>query len=197
MPKIVDHAERRREVLDATWRVIGREGLEAATVRRIAAEAGCSIGVLAHYFQDKEDILISAHQLAFARARQRILDATQDVTGLAALRCAMLEALPLDAERLLEAQVDVSFLGQTVGNAHLRDVRSASNAGSRLLWEGFVTQAQEAGEVRDSEEPDLVVDELMALIESLSIQALITPERTTPEHQMFLVDRLLARVSAG
>ena len=37
MPKIVDHAERRREVLDATWRVIGREGLEAATVRRIAA----------------------------------------------------------------------------------------------------------------------------------------------------------------
>ena len=66
MPKIVDHAERRREVLDATWRVIGREGLEAATVRRIAAEAGCSIGVLAHYFQDKEDILISAHQLALS-----------------------------------------------------------------------------------------------------------------------------------
>lgn len=197
MPKIVDHAERRREVLDATWRVIGREGLEAATVRRIAAEAGCSIGVLAHYFQDKEDILISAHQLAFARARQRILDATQDRTGLTALRCAMLEALPLDAERILEAQVDVSFLGQTVGNAHLREVRSASNAGSRMLWEGFVIQAQEAGEVRDSEEPDLLVDELMALIESLSIQALITPERTTPEHQLLLVDRLLSRISVG
>ena len=93
--------------------------------------------------------------------------------------------------------MDVSFLGQTVGNAHLREVRSESNAGSRELWEGFVTQAQEAGEVGDSEEPDLVVDELMALIESLSIQALITPERTTPEHQMFLVDRLLSRISTG
>ncbi len=195
MPKIVDHAERRREVLDATWRVIGREGLEAATVRRIAAEAGCSIGVLAHYFQDKEDILISAHQLAFARARQRILDATRDRTGLTALRAAVLEALPLDAERLLEAQVDVSFLGQTVGNEHLREVRSASNAGSRLLWRSFVVQAQEAGEVPASAEPDLLVDEIMAWIESLSIQALITPERTTPEHQLLLVDRLLARIS--
>lgn len=197
MPKIVDHAERRREVLDATWRVIGREGLEAATVRRIAAEAGCSIGVLAHYFQDKEDILISAHQLAFARARQRILDATQDRTGLTALRSAMLEALPLDAERLLEAQVDVSFLGQTVGNAHLREVRSVSNAGSRLLWGSFVTQAQEAGEVLPSEDPGLVVDEILALVESLSIQALINPERTSPEHQLLLVDRLLARISVG
>ena len=197
MPKIVDHAERRREVLDATWRVIGREGLEAATVRRIAAEAGCSIGVLAHYFQDKEDILISAHQLAFARARQRILDATEHRTGLTALRCAMLEALPLDAERLLEAQVDVSFLGQTVGNAHLREVRSASNTGSRLLWGSFVAQAQEAGEVPASEEPDLVVDEILALVESLSIQALINPERTSPGHQRLLVDRLLARISAG
>ena len=195
MPKIVDHAERRREVLDATWRVIGREGLEAATVRRIAAEAGCSIGVLAHYFADKEDILISAHQLAFARARQRILDATRDRTGLAALRSAVLEALPLDAERHLEAQVDVSFLGQTVGNPHLREVRSASNAGSRLLWGSFVSQAQQAGEVLASEDPELVVDEILALVESLSIQALINPERTSPEHQLLLVDRLLSRIS--
>ena len=39
--------------------------------------------------------------------------------------------------------------------------------------------------------------EIMALIESLSIQALITPERTTPEHQLLLVDRLLSRISAG
>jgi len=197
VPKIVDHAERRREVLDATWRVIGRDGLDAATVRRIASEAGYSIGVLAHYFEDKDDILVSAHQLAFARARQRILDATQDLTGLAALRSAVLEALPLDAERYLEAQVDVSFLGQTVGNAHLREVRSESNAGSRLLWSSFVVQAQEAGEVLASEDPDLVVDEILALVESLSIQALINPERTSPEHQLLLVDRLLSRIAVG
>ena len=93
MPKVVDHDERRREVLDATWRVIGSEGLEALTLRRIAQEAGCSNGVLAHYFRNKEDILVSAHQLAFARARERIVEATDGVGGIAALRLAILEAL--------------------------------------------------------------------------------------------------------
>lgn len=197
MPKIVDHDQRRQEVLAATWRVIARVGLDATTIRRIADEAGHSVGVLAHYFADKEDILSSAHLLAFARARARIDEATAGQSSLEALRLAMLEALPLDEERLLEAHVDVSFLGHTVGNAHLRRIRSASNANSRDMWGGFVTQAQESGEVRRDEDAGFIVDEIQALIESLSIQAIIDPARMTPEHQVTLVDRFLARVSTS
>jgi len=196
VPKIVDHAERRREVLDATWRVIAREGLDAATTRRIAEEAGYSIGVLTHYFQDKEDILVSAHRLAFAQARDRILAATREQQGLQALRAAMHEALPLDEERHLEAQVDVSFLGQTVGNDHLREIRSASHAGSRTLWRGFITQAQDAGEVDQEQDAELLVDEVLVLVEALSVQAIIDPARMTPAHQVVLVDRLLERIAA-
>ena len=196
MPKIVDHDQRRQEVLAATWRVIARVGLDATTIRRIADEAGHSVGVLAHYFADKEDILSSAHLLAFARARARIVEATRGQSSVEALRLAMLEALPLDDERLLEAHVDVSFLGHTVGNAHLRRIRSASNANSRAMWGGFVTQAQDSGEVRRDEDAGFIVDEIQALIESLSIQAIIDPERMTPEHQDALVSRFLARISA-
>ena len=195
MPKIVDHAERRREVLDATWRVIASQGLEAATTRRIAEEAGYSIGVLTHYFVDKEDILVSAHQLAFAQARDRILRATADRNGLEALRRAILEALPLDDERHLEAQVDVSFLGQTVANEHFREIRSASHAGSRKLWRGFLEQAQRAAEISADQDTELLVDEVLTLVEGLSTQAIIDPERMTPAHQVVLVDRLLARIA--
>ncbi|UGU33126.1 TetR/AcrR family transcriptional regulator [Mycolicibacterium smegmatis] len=194
MPKVVDHDERRREVLDATWRVIGSEGLEALTLRRIAQEAGCSNGVLAHYFRNKEDILVSAHQLAFARARKRIVEATDGVGGITALRLAILEALPLDAERLLEAQVDVSFLGQAVGNPYLREIRSASNADSRALWAQFVVDAQRRGDIRTDEDTQIIVDEILAVVESLSVEAIINPGRMTPDHQVYLVDRLLARL---
>jgi AcrR family transcriptional regulator len=197
MPKIVDHDQRRQEVLAATWRVIARFGLDATTVRRIADEAGHSVGVLAHYFRDKEDILSSAHLLAFARARARIDKVVEGRGSVEALRLALLEALPLDEERLLEAQVDVSFLGHTVGNAQLRQIRSTSNTQSRVLWSRLVARARDAGELRRDEDPDFVVDELMALIESLSIQAIIDPARMTPEHQIALVDRFLARVSTG
>ncbi|MEV6344303.1 TetR/AcrR family transcriptional regulator [Actinoplanes sp. NPDC051851] len=196
MPKIVDHEERRQEVLGAVWRLIGREGLDAATTRRIADEAGYSIGAIQHYFQNKEDILVQAHLLAFSRASDRILRVTQGRTGVDALRLAMMEALPLDAERLLEAQVDVSFLGQAVGNPQLRRIRSTSNTESRAFWEGFVTAAQRTGEIAADEDPGLIVDEIFALIESLSIEAIIAPERMTPEHQMVLVERFLTRVAA-
>jgi len=60
MPKIVDHAERRSSIISATWRVIARGGLANTTTREIAKEAGCSTGVLAHYFTDRADILTSA-----------------------------------------------------------------------------------------------------------------------------------------
>ena len=195
MPKIVDHGERRREVLDATWRVIARCGLEGTTVRRIAEEAGYSQGVLAHYFRDKNDILVSAHELAYSRARSRIAAATHGHIGLKALRLAMLEALPLDAERYLEAQVDVSFLGLTVGSEYLRQVRSASDAVSRIRWKSYVTDAQRIDEVDPEENADHIVDDVMGLIESLSIEAIINPERVDAAHQIAATDRLLARVS--
>jgi len=57
MPKIVDWDARRDEILAATWRVIARDGIARATIRAIAREAGCSRGILAHYFDDKADIL--------------------------------------------------------------------------------------------------------------------------------------------
>ncbi|WP_214401645.1 TetR/AcrR family transcriptional regulator [Pseudonocardia lacus] len=196
MPKIVDHDQRRQEVLAATWRVIARVGLDATTIRRIADEAGHSVGVLTHYFRDKADILSSAHLLAFARARARIAEATEGRSSMEALRLALLEALPLDDERLLEAHVDVSFLGHTVGNAHLRQIRSASNASSRAMWGSFVARAQDCGEMRRDEDAGFIVDEIQALIESLSIQAIIDPERMTPEHQSALVSRFLSRLSA-
>lgn len=195
MPKIVDHDERRREVLDATWRVIVREGLDATTLRRIAQEAGYSNGVLAHYFKNKEDILVSAHKLAFARARERIVQATSGVIGVEALRRAIFEALPLDAERSIEAQVDVSFLGQTVGNPYLRQIRSASNAESRALWTSFVVRAQQVGEINAEEDPEMIVDEILAVVESLSVEAIINPDRMTPAHQKTLVARFLERIT--
>ena len=45
MPKIVDHDQRRRELVDASLRIIVRQGLAGATMRDIATEAGFANGV--------------------------------------------------------------------------------------------------------------------------------------------------------
>ena len=53
----VDHEERRRRIADVAIDVIAREGLSAATVRRIADEAGFSTTAVTHYFADKQELL--------------------------------------------------------------------------------------------------------------------------------------------
>lgn len=55
-----NHELRRRRIAEIVLRVITEEGLEAATVRRIASEVGYSTAVVTHYFADKNDLLLSA-----------------------------------------------------------------------------------------------------------------------------------------
>lgn len=50
---------RRQQLVEAAIRVISREGLERATTRRIAAEAGAPLGILHHAFPNK-DALVDA-----------------------------------------------------------------------------------------------------------------------------------------
>ncbi len=44
MPKVIDHDQRRRDIIDVTWKLIVKGGIEAATMREIAAEAGFANG---------------------------------------------------------------------------------------------------------------------------------------------------------
>jgi len=47
----------RRGILDAARPLFVREGYEATSIRAIALKAGCSPGILYHYFEDKQSIL--------------------------------------------------------------------------------------------------------------------------------------------
>ena len=86
MPKIVDHDERRLELVDATWRIIARMGIESATMREIATEAGFANGALKPYFPTKDTLLTFAFGHVFNRTNERIAEVTAGLSGLAALR---------------------------------------------------------------------------------------------------------------
>jgi len=58
-----NHEARRQRIAEIVLQVIAREGLEAATVRRIAAEVGFSTAVVTYYFENKQDLLFSAFRL--------------------------------------------------------------------------------------------------------------------------------------
>src|SRR5579884_514024 len=55
-------ALRRGEILAAAIRVLSRDGLAAATTRRIAAEAGVNQAMLGYYFGNKDELLLAVLQ---------------------------------------------------------------------------------------------------------------------------------------
>src|SRR6202035_1868175 len=191
MPKIVDWDARRDEILSATWRVIVRDGIAGATVRAIAREAGCSPGILAHYFDDKDDIMGSALVLTHRRVAARMEAKAAGRTGLDALRVVMLEALPLDDERDLEAQIEISFWGRALGNPELRTVQHAEFDRFAERLRAHLAEARKLGELRDSIDLDLAAHQLLVLIDGLSAQRVLYPGRVTAARQRQRLSELL------
>jgi AcrR family transcriptional regulator len=191
MPKIVNWDERRDEILAATWRVIARDGIAKATIRAIAREAHCSAGILAHYFDDKADILGSALILSHRRVVARMEARAAGRAGLDALRVVMLEALPLDDERDLEAQIEISFWGRALGNPELRTVQNAEFDRFARRLRAHLAEARGLGELRDGVDLDVAAHQLLVLIDGLSAQRVLYPGRVTAVRQRQMLDALL------
>jgi AcrR family transcriptional regulator len=195
MPKIVDHDRRRGEVIAAARRVIVRDGIDAATTRAIAKEAGYSNGVLAHYFDDKDDILLSALRLSHERIRRRLLGRTAGVSPLAALRELLLDNLPLDDERDLETRLEISFWSRSLAADKLAEVQRAEHAELRAAVLHLLCAAKAAGEIGTREDLGGTADRLLALIDGLSLHLLLYPGRFTRDSLERLmraeVDRLV------
>src|SRR3954454_5312345 len=67
--------ERREQLIEAAARVIARRGYDAATVRDVAREAGVSTGVIAYYFEGKDDLFAQVLRSASRWFRARLQNA--------------------------------------------------------------------------------------------------------------------------
>jgi len=191
MPKIVDWDARRDEILSATWRVIARDGIAKATIRAIAREAACSRGILAHYFDDKADILGSALVMSHRRVAARMDARAAGQRGLDALRAVMLEALPLDERRDLEAQIEISFWGRALGTAALRELQHSEFDHLWTRLRGHLQEAASLGQLRDWMDVDFATHQLVVLIDGLSAERVLYPDRVPADRQVDMLDHLL------
>lgn len=181
MPKIVDRDLRREEVVEATWRLMARVGIDRVSIRDIAAEAGCSTGVISHYFRDKDDVLRSALRLVWARERSRIASRTTELRGLAALGVLAAAVLPVDDEQSLEMAVWVSFWSRAFGDPILAAEQLRYYDEWLELLRRHFREARDDGEIAPTREPSLEARRLAALVDGLGIQAIFESRRSSPD----------------
>ncbi|MDP9011331.1 MAG: TetR/AcrR family transcriptional regulator [Pseudomonadota bacterium] len=118
MPKIVDHARRREEIALVACKVVADHGFDQATVARIARAAGYTTGMVAHYYESKQHIILAALRLILVRIEGRLTRARAD--GEANLLSVLSEALALDAQRFTECAFWMAFWGQVSTDRKLR-----------------------------------------------------------------------------
>lgn len=181
MPKIVDHDERRLELVDATWRIIARHGLEGATMREIATEAGFANGALKPYFPTKDTLLEFAFGHVFNRTNRRIAEVTAGKSGLAALRAFCLEVLPLDEERVNEARIVIPFWQKAVNDPQKAQIHQQSMEEWLALIRRHLAEARKAGDVGTAVADAALAGQLLNMLLGAQIAAALARDgRTDP-----------------
>lgn len=177
MPKVVDVDARRTELGEAVWRVILRDGLDRASVRNVAHEAGLSMGSLRHYFGSQTELLAFAMRLVTERARRRI--EALDLASLGSRRAVELvlsEVLPLDAGRRVEAEVWLALTGKALVEPTLRILRNKADNGLRELCGWSIRALVESGQGAPGLHVGLETERLYAVIDGLTVHAVVRPE---------------------
>ncbi|MFF9897929.1 TetR/AcrR family transcriptional regulator [Streptomyces longispororuber] len=189
-----DHEARRRAVSEAVWQVMAARGFAGLTLRAVATELGATTGLLTHYFPTKRALLDHAldllEQRTLARPRRR------PGTGLAGLRDALLDILPLTPEATDRNRIWVSSWDAALCDSALSAEYARKYAASRDRLRERVAAAQELGELPPGD-PGSVAAAAQSFVLGLVVQALFAPAEFPPGRQVELLDGYLDGLAAG
>ncbi|MFJ5698254.1 TetR/AcrR family transcriptional regulator [Arthrobacter sp. NPDC093139] len=188
MPKIVDAAVRRREIVDAVCRIIGSDGLERASLREVADEAGLAVGSVRHYFASSEELLT----FSFAAVVDRIVARLDRAYGHLAMTPAgseehhaavltlLSEFLPVDEERALDACAWLAFKNAARIRPFLAAEADRSHRAVAAVVGQLVTRLvdEEGG---DRQRLVIEAERLLATLDGLMMHALLQPGWMTLE----------------
>jgi AcrR family transcriptional regulator len=209
MPKFVDAALRRQEVVEAVFRIIAADGLERASLREVADEAELAVGSVRHYFASSDELLTHSFGVVVDRVVGRLTAADDRLAEMLpgtpdhheAVLTLLGEFLPLDEERAVDACVWMAFKNAARTKPFLapeadRSHRAVAAIMGRLVLE--LSAPAGDGAVRpglqDADQQRLVTEaeRLLATLDGLTMHALLQPEWMTAQMCRDVLDAHLA-----
>ncbi|GKV71578.1 TetR/AcrR family transcriptional regulator [Pseudarthrobacter sp. NCCP-2145] len=187
MPKIVDAEARRQDVVEAVLRIIAGDGLERASLRETADEAGLAVGSVRHYFAGSEELLAFVFASVVDRIVRRLEASLPGVHAAvpgtpehrAAILTLLCGLLPLDGPRALEVCAWMAFRNA----ARVRPFLAAEADRSHREVAVIVGSVIRALRPEDQPTESLVVEaeRLLATLDGLCMHALLQPGWMTRE----------------
>ena len=203
MPKYVDADLRRQDVVEAVFRIIASDGLERASLREVAEEAGLAVGSVRHYFSGSDDLLVHSFGVVVDRITGRLDEAAQALAACTpatrehreAVLTLLGQILPLDEERALDSCVWLAFKNAARIRPFLapeadRSHRAVAAVMGQLVMEltaplsdnfSDTTSGGAGGPTVDRQVLVTEAERILAMLEGLSMHALLQPEWMTAQ----------------
>lgn len=181
VPKIVDAGARRQDVVQAVLRIIAVDGLERASLREVADEAGLAVGSVRHYFAGSEELLAFTFGAVVDRVVGRLKGLLPPVQEAARNSPGQQEAvltllggmLPLDEETAVEACAWLAFKNAARIRPFLAPEADRSHREVAAIVGAVVASVLPADEPQEK----LVVEaeRLLATLDGLCMHSLLQP----------------------
>lgn len=198
MPRVVDtqqHERQRRAIAEALWRLVARAGLDAVSLRDVAAEAGVSMGRVQHYFANKDEMLLFGLQLAQdrigARIERRLGEMDAEPGSADVLRAVLDELLGAHPDTRQAMLVSAAFYGRLASEPKVAAILTDGDDDIRELAAVAVREAQDAGRADPGLSPEREADLLLTLAVSFGIEVAVGGR--TLEDARAALDYTLAR----
>lgn len=196
-------AERREQFIEAAITVASRDGIEAATVRAVAAEAGVSLGVVHYCFQDKSELMRAmAHKITAQNAPTDLSElpdgmSTEDVVQ--AVVGAFWQSISTSrGSQLLSYELTTASLR----HADLREVALEQYRGQRSAAEAVLEEIARVAGVEWAQPVPELARAIVAFVDGLSLSWLVDGDDDAARESMirfgeFLVTRTVAHGAAS
>jgi TetR/AcrR family transcriptional repressor of bet genes len=169
-PKLGMAPVRREQIVRATIRCLARDGYAGLTMKRVAAEAAVSQGILHYYFRDKAAMLAAAARRVTVDLDRRVATESRGArTARARLRAVIRACLRTAVDNRDFWTVFIEFWGEAFHERRLAAVNRQAYARARRLIGAGLARGVSAGEFRriNVEEAAVVV---LAVLDGFSLQ---------------------------
>lgn len=185
MPKRVNAEEQRSRIVRCAFRVLARDGLEGLSMRQVAREAGCTIGLINHWFTSKDDLIMAAWQEAVRHESER--GDRLRAEGRYSAEEILLDTLPTTPETRRKELVWQAFAAHAISSPTVRKVYNRHYDYARRLLAGALAPDAQPGEQEEE-----LADLLIAATDGIAKMAALDPDHWPAARQRKVLHRLIA-----
>lgn len=174
--------QRKALLIEATLACLKQHGFQGASIRKICAQAGVSVGLINHHYSGKDELVAEAYLTVTGRVMQLLREAIAEAAPDARARLSAFFRASFSAELLDPQLLDawLAFWGavktaEAINQAHDHSYGEYRSLLAQTLnelareegWEGF--------------DADLAAIALSALLDGLWLESGLNPNTFTPE----------------